>query len=177
MEDAFKMSLVAFVVTAAMVGIPRFIAANAKPVQLTDSLGAICLPRGSALFFIALCLGFVAFGVFAIFADPAMFWVGLSLAVMFGYGVWCTILASEKRGSVAWDESGVEAPCRMYPIPFANNRKHVTWENIVSYQEIAHGVVIMKSDDGTKLVWSSYFAGADFLKDLIRRKCPCVEFK
>lgn len=177
MEEAFKIGLVVLIITAVLDGVPRIIAAKSEALNLNDEFGRISLPRGSALFYIALCLGFLGLGVFAIVADTAMFWVGLAIIAMSSYGVWCTGIASEKRGSVAWCKTGIEGPCRMYPFPFVENRKHVPWECIASFHEGAHGIVILKSKSGEKIVWSSYFAGADFLKDLIQRKCSGEGFK
>ena len=177
MERALFVGLVVFLVTAFVNGIPRFLAAKSELPQMNDDCGRICLPKGTALFFIVLCLGFVAFGAFGMIADPSMFWVCSTLVAIFSYFIWGTVLASKERGSVLWSKGGIEGPCRVYPIPFLENRKHVPWEGIKSYQERAHGVVILKSNDGTNLVWSNYFAGADFLKNLIQRKCPHAEFK
>ncbi|MBN8290555.1 hypothetical protein JI664_01120 [Rhodobacter sp. NTK016B] len=176
MEEAVVAGLAAFAFIAFVIGVPRFIAIKSGSPQIDDNFGRIFLPKATALFFIVMCLGAVAFGIFGMIADPKTFWAGFALVAMFGYGIWCTVQATKEGGSVAWSSSGVEGPCRMYPIPFLANRKHVPWERIKSFREAGQGLIIMESNDGVKLVWSNYFVGADFLKDLIRRKCPHVEF-
>jgi len=169
LAGAFAVGLIRFV--------PYIIATKSKHLQLDDVHGKTFMPWGTTVFLLAFCAGFAAFGTIAIFADARMTWVGLCLVALCGYGAWCTVLASKEEGSVSWDDQGIQGPRRIYPFPFSDNRGRISWESILSYQDGPHGLVILRSKEGKKLVWSSYYAGASFLRDLIRRKCPSVEFK
>lgn len=177
MERAIVVGITAFAANALLFGIPLIVAKRVETHEIHDEYGRISLPRGLTIFYIVVGLAFVGAGALAAVADPGMAWAGLILIVFFSYGIWGTVIASKKEGSVVWDDQGIEGPCRMYPIPFRCNRKRMSWQSIVAYQERSHGIVVMKCRDGTKLIWSTLFPGADFLKDLIHRKCPGVEFK
>lgn len=177
MERTVVVGLVALVTAAVVNGVPRMIANRSDPSAVGEACGRICLPRGTALFFVALCLGFIGFGAFGAMAEPALAWAGLGLVVMFSYGIWSTVSATRNAGAVIWDDRGIEGPSRFYAIPFADNRDRIRWEDIASYERRAHGIVVLTSKDRRKLVWSHYYAGEDALRDLIRRKCPGVEVR
>ena len=165
---AFWAFLVLFpLIFYALIGWLRLKATNP---ETTEEAGVAIMPRATAwimrVFFIALAPGGIALTVSA----PYMWWVGVPTSAMGLYFIWSLSEAQLKAQSVIWTADEITGPRRLFLIPFAENRTTIQWSEVSELQNLGEGVFALVHKHGKKVFWSDYYAGADVLESVVRKR-------